>query len=90
MAKAANKAEREHMNRVAELGCIVCANMGVPGSPAEVHHINNATMGKRASNYEVIPLCPFIIGWVDMEMPFMLAVKNGKRTLAPSVNFLRT
>ena len=57
MAKAANKAEKEHMSKVAALGCIVCANMGMPGSPAEVHHINSGAMGKRASNYEVIPLC---------------------------------
>jgi len=46
-----NKAEKEHMRRVAELGCIIC------GQPAELHHINNSTMGKRSSNYEVIPLC---------------------------------
>lgn len=56
--KAPTKAEREHMSKVASMGCIVCANMGMPGTPAEVHHINNGTMGKRASNYEVIPLCP--------------------------------
>lgn len=56
--KAPTKAEREHMSRVASMGCIVCSNMGFPCSPAEVHHINNGTMGKRASNYEVIPLCP--------------------------------
>lgn len=56
--KAATRAERQHMSRVAELGCIVCANIGFPGSPAEFHHINNGTMGKRASNREGIPLCP--------------------------------
>ena len=33
--------------------------MGFPGSPAELHHIiSNTGMGKKANNYEVIPLCP--------------------------------
>ena len=53
----ATKAERAHMGRVAALSCVVCRNNGIDGSPAEVHHIGNGTMGKRSSNYEVIPLC---------------------------------
>ena len=48
--KRATKAEREHMSRVAELGCIIC------GSQAEVHHLPGH--GVRASHYETIPLCP--------------------------------
>jgi len=51
------KAEKEHLNKVADLGCIVCRNLGFYGTPAEIHHIGNGTMAKRASNYEVIPLC---------------------------------
>lgn len=51
------KAEREHMNRVSALCCIACRNAGLGDSPAELHHIGNGTMGKRASNHEVIPLC---------------------------------
>lgn len=57
MAKQATKAEREHMSRVASAGCIVCGVFYGVESPAEIHHIGNGTMGKRASNYEVIPLC---------------------------------
>lgn len=53
----ANKAEKEHLGKVASLGCIVCHNNGFYDSPAEIHHIGNGTMSKRASNYEVIPLC---------------------------------
>lgn len=52
------KAEREHIAKVVELGCIACSEFGIEGSPAEAHHIGNGTMGKRAGNYEVIPLCP--------------------------------
>lgn len=54
----ATKAEREHMGAVAALGCIVCRNLGFGDSPAEVHHIGNGTLGKKASNFETIPLCP--------------------------------
>lgn len=52
------KDERDHMGRVADLCCVVCRNEGLGNTPAMVHHIGNGTMGKRASNYEVIPLCP--------------------------------
>jgi hypothetical protein len=52
------KAEREHLNKVAELGCIVCYNNGYPDSPAEIHHVNARGMGMRSDNYSVIPLCP--------------------------------
>ena len=56
MAKP-TKLEREWMGRVAALSCIVCRNEGLGDTPAMVHHIGNGTMGKRASNYETIPLC---------------------------------
>ena len=51
------KDERDHMWRVADLCCVVCRNEGLGNTPAMVHHIGNGTMGKRASNYETIPLC---------------------------------
>ena len=54
----ATKAERDHMGAVAAMGCIVCRNLGFGASPAEVHHIGNGALGKKASNFETIPLCP--------------------------------
>jgi hypothetical protein len=46
-------AEKRHMGRVAELGCIICTE------PAQVHHIRDGQgMSQRASNWLVIPLCP--------------------------------
>ena len=51
--------ERQHLARVASIGCIVCFNNGNAGTPAEIHHIGNGAMGKRASNYDTIPLCHF-------------------------------
>lgn len=53
------KAEREYLNRVVSLGCIVCKNLGHGETPAHVHHMRTGKgMGQRASNYETIPLCP--------------------------------
>jgi len=54
----AKKAESDHMDKVASLGCIACLTIGYEDTPAEIHHISNGAMGKRATNYEVIPLCP--------------------------------
>jgi hypothetical protein len=52
-------AERKHMSAVAELGCAVCRRMGYPGTPAEIHHKRAGMgLGRRASHFEVIPLCP--------------------------------
>lgn len=53
------KAERLHLSRVADLGCIVCNNLGYENSPAEIHHVlTGCGTSQRASNYDVIPLCP--------------------------------
>ena len=57
--KSKTKDEKLHMRSIAELGCIICDKMNFPGSPAELHHIvSNTGMGKKTTNYEVIPLCP--------------------------------
>lgn len=53
------KAEKEHLSKVAGLGCIACKNLGYGEVPAHVHHIRTGIgMGQRASNYDTIPLCP--------------------------------
>jgi hypothetical protein len=47
------KAEKLHLNRVADLGCIICHQ------PAEIHHLRTGMgMAQRNSNLNVIPLCP--------------------------------
>ena len=80
-----NKAEKEHLSKVASVGCIVCRMQGNEESPAEIHHVRTGQgMGQRASNYEVIPLCPFIIGWVDMATPSIPAAKRGNRNSGKS------
>jgi hypothetical protein len=50
---------KKYMSLVAEMGCIVCKRMGYPGTPAELHHPRAGTgAGRRASDWDVIPLCP--------------------------------
>lgn len=59
MSKAKTKAEREHLSRVAELGCIACWLDGFHGVQAEIHHPRaGAGMGQRAPHTDAIPLCP--------------------------------
>ncbi len=53
MLMAKPKAVQDYMNRVAELGCWICSR------PANLHHITTGVgMSQRASDYDVIPLCP--------------------------------
>lgn len=50
----ATKAEKRHMDRVAQLPCALCG-----ASPVQLHHIREGQgMSQRASNWLVIPLCP--------------------------------
>lgn len=59
MSRSVTKAERQHLQRVADLGCIVCKLHLCVFSPAEVHHLRaGCGAGQRASHYRTIPLCP--------------------------------
>ena len=60
MPRSKTKAERIHMERVANLGCLICRKEGNLYSPAELHHIRDVTLtglGQRAKHTEIIPLC---------------------------------
>lgn len=55
--KVATKKEKEHMRKVAELGCYACEVNGIENN-AEVHHIRKHTgMGLRPPHSDTIPLC---------------------------------
>ena len=47
---------KEHFEAIVNFGCLICHLMGFPKSPCEIHHIKEK--GKKASDYEVIGLCP--------------------------------
>lgn len=51
------KSEKEHLNKVSELGCVACfVQFGGWGTPAEIHHLRStAGMGQRSRS--VIGLC---------------------------------
>jgi hypothetical protein len=52
------RAEKAYLDRVASLGCILCAEYGQPGIPAEIHHLRTGQgMGQRASSWLCVPLC---------------------------------
>ena len=51
------KDEKNALNKIAELGCILCSTvLGFEGTPAELHHIRRYG-GKRSAS-PIIPLCP--------------------------------
>ena len=53
----ATKNEKNALNKIAELGCILCSTiLGFEGTPSELHHIRRYG-GKRSAS-PVIPLCP--------------------------------
>lgn len=47
-------AEKRHMGRVAELGCILCRLLGLGQTPAQVHHIGDRSV---RSSWLTVPLC---------------------------------
>lgn len=52
-------AAARHLQRVADLGCALCARLGHYDVPAEVHHIRAGQgAAQRASDFLTVPLCP--------------------------------
>ena len=54
------KDERQHYDKLAQLGCIACHVLGLGYSAPHIHHIKsgNAGMGKKSHWSLAIPLCP--------------------------------
>ena len=51
--------DSDYMGRVAALGCCLCARLGAPGVPAQVHHIREGQgAAQRAPARLTVPLCP--------------------------------
>ncbi len=51
--------DKQHMDKVARLGCALCNKLGYGETPAEIHHLRESQgMAQRASNFLVIGLCP--------------------------------
>ena len=53
----ATKNEKIALNKIAELGCILCSEVyGFEGTPSELHHIRRH--GNVRASSPIIPLCP--------------------------------
>ena len=52
------KDEKNHLSKVAALGCMVCRRIGYSDSPSEIHHLRAGQGWGRSSHYLAIPLCP--------------------------------
>ena len=48
------KEEERHLDRVQQLGCIVCRQVDIY-TPAEIHHILDGN--RRIGHFDVLPLC---------------------------------
>lgn len=47
--------EKKHMDRVMQLGCIICHNEDLHNTEVEIHHIDGKT--KQDCHFKVLPLC---------------------------------
>ena len=47
--------EKRHMDKVSQIGCIVCRNQGNLFVPSEIHHTQGKT--KVNAHFLVLPLC---------------------------------
>ena len=53
------KDDKQYLNDVASLGCVVCRIAGYGPTPAEIHHPREGQgMSQRAEHKSGIPLCP--------------------------------
>lgn len=51
------KNEKIALNKIAELGCILCSEvLGFEGTPAELHHVRR--YGSVRATSPILPLCP--------------------------------
>jgi hypothetical protein len=53
----ATKSEKNALNKIAELGCILCSEvLGIEGTPSELHHVRR--YGAKRITSPILPLCP--------------------------------
>jgi hypothetical protein len=54
-----NKDERKHYEKLSQIGCIVCRNLGFGYSQPHIHHIRHGAGAGQKSHWScAIPLCP--------------------------------
>lgn len=59
------KAEEQHKDGVAGMGCLRCLELGHEDTPAEIHHCHTGgLMGGRRDDMKVAGLCPWHHRWL--------------------------
>ena len=53
------KAERQYQAYARDAGCLVCAKLGTPGTPASIHHYRKFGGRRDLCEMTVIAMCPF-------------------------------
>ena len=56
MKRTATKQDKEWMQKVSSMGCLICERLGFYGTPSEVHHVHSGW--GRDGHQNTIPLCP--------------------------------
>lgn len=52
------KSERQYQARARDAGCLVCAKLGTPGTPASIHHVRKHGGLRALQEKNVIAMCP--------------------------------
>lgn len=64
-----NADEKRHLNKLAEMGCIIC------GAPANIHHPRFCVgMSQRSPHFLGIALCP----WHHQQGPYGQSIHSGQ------------
>ena len=63
---------KKRLDQVAELGCLVCDDLGNEDTPAQIHH----QLGQGRDDNKVLPLCPYH----HLDGGYGIAVHDGTRT----------
>lgn len=59
--------EKEFMNDIANIGCIVCRNNGIENDSVSIHHMDGRV--KTGCHYYVLPLCARHHQYADTKKP---------------------
>lgn len=74
------KSDRQRYDRLARIGCIAHRKLGLPWTPAEMHHIDGRT--KPGANKRTIPLSPWFHRAVP---PAGMRPSEARELLGPSL-----
>lgn len=79
------KDDKDWLSDVAELGCIVCRNLGFGSTPAEIHHIRTGQgAGQRANHKEPCLFALRTTALAVLAWQFMPDKRHGRANTVPN------